>query len=269
MDKIRKDLTTEVNSIIVVLIKTTINEVDNLELIEALMRVGLTRHESMLYLVLCKEGELTGYEAAKLSGIPRSNAYLALAGLVDKGGAYRVEGESIRYSPVSSDELVKNLKREFEQVFFRIEKDAPQREDIADSYITVAGKTHIIHKMKNIIDLAQKRIYLSLSHSELNLVQTEVMAARDRGLKVVLLTDTAMAIDGVTVYHHPKEPGRVRLIADSVHVLTGELGGADDDSCLYTKNKTLVQLIKDSLTNEIRLIQLESSSQLNKEENNE
>jgi hypothetical protein len=27
--------------------------------------------------LLCSEGELTGYEAAKLSGMSRSNAYLA------------------------------------------------------------------------------------------------------------------------------------------------------------------------------------------------
>ncbi len=58
-----------------------------MNLVECLMKTGLTRNESELYIALCREGELTGYEAAKLTGIPRANAYQALAGLADKGGA--------------------------------------------------------------------------------------------------------------------------------------------------------------------------------------
>ena len=53
--------------------------------VERLMEFGLTRHEASLYILLTLEGSLNGYEAAKQSGISRSNAYNALAGLVDKG----------------------------------------------------------------------------------------------------------------------------------------------------------------------------------------
>ena len=56
--------------------------------VERLMEFGLTRHEASLYILLTLEGSLNGYEAAKQSGISRSNAYNALAGLVDKGAAY-------------------------------------------------------------------------------------------------------------------------------------------------------------------------------------
>ncbi len=54
-----------------------------MDLVDSLMKAGFTRHEAVLYLTLSREGELTGYEAAKISNIPRSNAYLALAGLVE------------------------------------------------------------------------------------------------------------------------------------------------------------------------------------------
>ena len=53
-----------------------------------LMNFGLTRQEANLYVLLVLEGELNGYEAAKKSGISRSNTYNALAGLVEKGAAY-------------------------------------------------------------------------------------------------------------------------------------------------------------------------------------
>ena len=53
---------------------------DNVEL---LMSFGLTRQEARVYVLLLGEGALSGYEAAKRLGISRSNAYAALAGLVD------------------------------------------------------------------------------------------------------------------------------------------------------------------------------------------
>ena len=65
--------------------------------VERLMEFGLTRHEASLYILLTLEGSLNGYEAAKQSGISRSNAYNALAGLVDKGAAYIQEEDTVRY----------------------------------------------------------------------------------------------------------------------------------------------------------------------------
>lgn len=58
-----------------------------MDLNDALMCFGLTRQESSLYLTLLSDGALTGYEAAKRTGISRSNTYTALACLVDKGAA--------------------------------------------------------------------------------------------------------------------------------------------------------------------------------------
>ena len=56
-----------------------------MEIVERLMHFNLTRQEATLYLLLVKAGRLTGYEAAKQTGISRSNTYTALAGLVEKG----------------------------------------------------------------------------------------------------------------------------------------------------------------------------------------
>ena len=44
-----------------------------------------------------QNGELTGYEVAKLTGISRSNVYGALSALADKGAAYLMEGNSSKY----------------------------------------------------------------------------------------------------------------------------------------------------------------------------
>ena len=83
--------------------------------VERLMEFGLTRHEASLYILLTLEGSLNGYEAAKQSGISRSNAYNALAGLVDKGAAYIQEEDTVRYTPVAIEEFCSNKIRHLEQ----------------------------------------------------------------------------------------------------------------------------------------------------------
>lgn len=239
---------------IVVLNNTTIFGGANLDIIESLMKIGFTKHESMLYTVLCKEGELTGYEAAKISGITRSNAYLALAGLVDKGGVYKIGGDPARYISVTATEIVQNMRREFNEIYDYILENIPERVITSEPYSTISGKMNIVNKMKNIVSQADERVYVSVSGSELEYVKEEVRAAVKRGLKVVVITSDSYDEDGVIVYKKEKQPGQIRLIADTSHVLTGEILENGVSTCLYSKNKNLVQLIKDSLTNEIKLI---------------
>jgi sugar-specific transcriptional regulator TrmB len=228
-------------------------------MIDCLSKVGFTGHEAELYLTLCREGELTGYEASKLTGIPRSNTYLALSGLVDKGGAYRIEGDPVRYIAVPVQELIGNKRDEFEAAFHYIESHIPVKEEPSHPFMTISGLTNIIHKMKHIVLEAMERIYFSGSLIELKYVLPELITARERGLKIVLITSPSPDFKsyGFTLYSAHKQPGQIRLIADSSTVLTGEISESDS-SCLFSHNKNLVQLIKDSLTNEIKLIELNS-----------
>lgn len=248
-------MTKNIIFIIVVLNKTTIMEAAVLDIIECLMKIGLTRHESVLYITLCKEGELSGYEAAKISGIPRSNAYLALAGLVEKGGAYRIDSEVVKYTSVPVNEFILNVRKQYGQIFDYIEENIPVRDTAKDPYITIAGKANVINKMKNMIRQAQERVYISVSPEELEYVKQELLEARDKGLKVVIITTPPYTMNGVILYHNQKQPGRIRLIVDTAYVLTGEIDEDDKSTCLYSKSKNLIELIKDSLTNEIKLIQ--------------
>ncbi|HBF35744.1 MAG TPA: TrmB family transcriptional regulator [Firmicutes bacterium] len=229
-----------------------------MELIEALIKVGLTRHESLLYLTLCKEGAITGYEAAKLTGISRSNVYLALAGLTEKGGAYRIDAATIKYMAVPVAELVQNIRRQMEDTLALIAENVPLKDEPTEPYITISGSAQILSKMKNMIANATERIYLSCSQAELTLVEDEIIKVINKGLKAVLITSPSYQLSGAIIYYHEKTPGEIRLIADSSYVLTGELSLHKDTTCLYSRNQNLVRLIKDSLTNEIQLISLSS-----------
>ena len=229
-----------------------------MNLIEALMQAGFTKHESTLYITLCREGVLSGYEASKLTGIPRSNAYLGLAGLMEKGGANKIVGDTSKYAAVQPTELIRNLKRQFEEVIGVIERESPELKGNDEAFITVSGRTQIINKMKNLIADATQRVYISASGEQLRMVMEEIIAARDRGLKVVVITSNFEPLEGIICFKTQKQSDSIRLITDSAHVLTGQLSHSNISTCIYTINNNMVELIKDSLTNEMKLISLKN-----------
>lgn len=222
---------------------------------DLLTQFGLTRQEAILYLVLLAEGRRTGYEAAKETGISRSNTYTSLASLVEKGAAYTIEDTATRYHPVPVDEFCENRIRALQKAKLVLQRDVPRQKEDIQGYMTIKGQIHILNKMRNMILSANERIYLSAAGRVLSEVQTELKTALSCGHKIVLITDTPVDLDGATVYLTKKTEESIRLIADSANVLTGDLYG-DSPACLYSAKKNLVDLVKDSLKNEIALIEL-------------
>lgn len=224
-----------------------------MDLHECLVETGLTRLESQLYLLLSSEGVMTGYEAAKLTGISRSNTYMGLAGLTEKGGAVCIDGDVRRYAAVPPDEYCSNKRRHHEEVLRTILDLMPSIRPVTEPFMTIKGRTHILDKMLNLIREAQLRIYLALAADEVQLVLPELERLRDSGRKVVLITAPPMKIPGITIYHAAKKPGQIRMIVDSSVVLTGEINGTEG-SCLFSRHEALVTLFKESMINEIQLI---------------
>lgn len=226
-----------------------------MDLLQSLMHTGLTQKEAQLYLLLSREGVMSGYEAAKQSGISRSNAYMALAGLVEKGGARRIDGKVQRYAAVSTAEFCRSKRRHFDAALECIESHMPMQQEIAEPFFTLQGTANILAKMKDLIGQAQKRIYASLSPGDVQTILTDLVQARQRGLKVVLITENQPQLSSFQVYPARKEPGQIRLIVDSQTVLTGKIQNEGESSCLLSDNPALVTLFKEAMVNEIKLIE--------------
>lgn len=220
------------------------------------MRFGLTNQEARAYCTLCAEGELTGYEAAKATGISRSNIYTALAGLVEKGAAYLSEDTVTRYSAVPPEEFcnsrIASLQHDREELVHIM----PTRVESSGGYLTITGETNILGKICSMICEAKMRVYASMSAEIMERIRPVLTEATARNLKVVLITENSFQLDGATVWHSEKKKRQIRLIVDSSCVLTGDLDDGAYSTCLYSMKKNLVDLFKEDLKNEIELIQL-------------
>lgn len=223
--------------------------------IERLVLFGLTRQEATIYLTLYSGGELSGYEAAKLTGISRSNAYSALAGLVDKGAAYIIEGTVTKYINVEVEEFCDNVIKGLNSAKNQIVNSMPSKKINCEGYITINGENNIVNKLKNLLENAEERVYLSLSKKIVSLIIEDLSRLVKKGVKVVLITDEIVQIPGIKMYIADKSDGQIRLIVDSKNVLTGEIN-EENSSCLYSSKKNLVDVFKEALRNEMKLIEL-------------
>ncbi len=238
-------------------------------LAEKLLYFGLGRQEACVYLCLLKNGELTGYEVAKQTGISRSNVYNALASLVEHGAAYVMEGSSMRYIPVSMEEFCDNRIRYMNQVKEDLLQNCPKTALNTEGYITVEGYRHIKDKIHHMLCSAEQRIYFSASVAFLSEWKTELEELLKRDIKMVLISNQPIVEthEKCTFYQSMQtnvdwedKSKQVRLIIDSTYVLTGEITGSNTDTCLYSAQKNLVNVFKEAMSNEIKLIELSENN---------
>lgn len=229
---------------------------DETSILERMMSFGLTRVEAGIYICLFKSGELTGYEVAKQTGISRSNVYSGLSGLVDKGGAYLIEGISSKYVAVPIEEFCDNKIRNMKQDKEFLVKNMPAVTAAEDGYITIEGAKNIRDKILTMLDNAKQRIYLSAPESFIQSIEAELSEVVRRKIKLVLITDKDVGMSETIQYLTDKKENQIRLIIDSLYVLTGDIQGEKSDTCLYSGQKNFVNVFKESLRNEIKLIEL-------------
>ncbi|MDK2942758.1 MAG: HTH-type transcriptional regulator, sugar sensing transcriptional regulator [Acetobacterium sp.] len=227
-----------------------------MDIVERLTQFGLTRHEASIYLTLLAEGDLNGYEVAKITGISRSNAYTSLASLVEKGGAYVIEEATIRYTPVAISEFCENKIRKLQQAKQDLIVTIPTKRDAVEGYITIKGENNILNKLRNMILEAQERIYISVPGQILKTVLPDIKEAINCDIKMVIITDGSLSLAGATVYIADQPLQQIRLIVDSTNVLTGDMNNGEHSTCLYSRKRNLVDLFKDSMKNEIKLIEM-------------
>lgn len=229
-------------------------------LIENLTAFNLTRQEAMIYTEFLVHGEMSGYEVAKETGISRSNVYSALQSLAGKGALYLIEGESTKYTPVPVGDFLKNTLSDLQKKALLIEENAPKKLENQEGYITILGAKNIANKIRLMLESAHKRIYVMAESKILSCFQNEIRSLIQAGKKVVVLSDFGVDspeenfLAGAIFHKTETEKNQIRLIVDSSFVLTGEISESEHDTCLYSGQQNLVNLMKEALKNKIELL---------------
>lgn len=233
-----------------------------MEFVEKLLDFGLTRQEATIYEALLLHGEVTGYEAAKLTGISRSNTYNALAGLVEKGAAYIIEGQVTKYTPVEVKDFSTNIIRNLTLLQKDLIERAPKKQVESEGYVTIKGRKHVMNQLYNMFEKVEHRVYILADSELLESVRPKLIEMREKGNKVVIITDSEkFQMEGIIIHYSETAIHQFGIIIDSVEVLTGDLKQGENIACLYSKNSNFVAVFKEMLSNKIRLIILQGGNE--------
>ena len=154
------------------------------------------------------------------------------------------------------DEFCENKIRHMQHVAKDLREHIPDMAKTTDGYITIASYKNILDKIHHMILQTEKRLYLSAPEDFIQKIEDDLCQVCANGMKVVILTNQMVQIADAKVYVTEKKDQQIRLITDSRYVLTGEITGSNLDTCLYSGQTNFVNVFKEALSNEIKLIEL-------------
>ncbi|MGE5415296.1 MAG: TrmB family transcriptional regulator [Acidobacteriota bacterium] len=247
----------------VVVAATTLSRMVACMIVSALRELGFTQHEALVYIDLVQRGEQTGYEIANSTGIARANVYSVLASLVDKGFAQKTSSDPARFVAVAPDELVSNISRSMDRSARTILDNLKPEQPEQNAIVSLDGEENILNKLLNMIGAATSTIYLSMTHTDLEMVLDALIEARNRRIKVVIITSTSLSIPEILTYvgepsgSWAASEGRpLRIIVDSDLMLSGEMGRGKLSRGLFSHNETMVMMARQSFIHEIVLAEI-------------
>ena len=232
--------------------------------VDKLVEIGFSEYEAKAYVALLRKSPVTGYELAKLSGVPRSMIYEVLGKLTARGAAMTLRKErSTKYAPVPAEEFLDQLHREHEELTASLKDDLAVLASASDlEYVwNIEGHENIMAKAREMIGQAKTRVYLALLPVTFPALRPTLEEAIRRGVWVVLYTTSGLDLPGgrVVVAHVSEETlGQARglglvLVVDGEEVLIGEWLTANQARASWTSSPLLVFIAEHHLRTDLYL----------------
>ena len=224
-----------------------------MDYIDNLIEYGLTRQEAVIYIEILKHGAMTGYEVSKETGISKSNVYSALKGLTLKGAAVCEEREATNYLPVDVKLFCDNHLRYLNERKEELIKNQPKQVTQVDGYITIASARNIYNKIYEMLEGCKYRLYIMADVKVIETFKDKLVQLADEKKKIVILAKKDLKLPGTIFYKVNNCQDQIRFIVDSDCVLTGTLKGGTEDTCVYSGQENLVNLVKETINNKMLL----------------
>lgn len=183
-------------------------KVTDKEILNSLEKLGLTLYEARAYLCLLRHGESYGSEISKKSGVPGPKIYETLARLVEKGLAYLIEGNPVRYQALPLEEFLKGKEKEVNRIadFLRDHQGLIEAEDAPELLWHISGRRRLLDKAKELISRASQEILISLWPEESAELEDCLKKAEEGGVRVISIQFGEKCLEVGRVYRHIMVP---------------------------------------------------------------
>ena len=242
------------------------------DLIEKLKEIGFNTYEAKVYIALLKKYPATGYEVAKLAGIPQSRTYDTLKVLEDKNIVIAANTKPITYTPIKPKQLTQKVQKKFNSTINFLDKHLPNvKNDYNEPIITITDKQNIQDKIIEVIQNAKREIYMEVWSQDYKIFEQELLNAYNRNVEIRIVGyDNFQSRFGLVFEHAFARDielslgGRMIIIAaDDNEGIIGKISSLKNDisdtSIIWTKNQGIVFIIKEFIVHDMYLIDVEEN----------
>lgn len=238
------------------------------EIISKLKEIGLNEYQSKVYVALLKKHPATGYEISKLADIPQARAYDTLKSLENLHIAVSSKEKPITYTPIKPKELTKRYKRKIESTLDFLDKKLPdvKEKNYTEPILNISGKNKILEKAIELIQSAQKTVYISLFSQDFKFLEQYLLDAYNRGLDVKIVKYDHFICNfgrsfthiGIPLLEHYNVGKFIFLSIDNEEGLFGITDNQKHDmpEVIWSKNPEIVFLIKAFIVHDMYLIDI-------------
>ncbi len=239
------------------------------KLIDKLKDMGFNTYEAKVYLALLKHHPATGYEVSKESGVPQARAYDTLKALEGRDVVVAIGGKPVTYIPVSPDDLIERWERSFKSSVEYLKDALPSlSSETVEPVINLRGEASIYKHVMDMIENAEKTLFLELWQEDAERLGAALLAAKKRGVDIKIVGYNNVKLEGIEIYQHglartieQSLGGRwIILSVDSRQGMVATLPPDDADrppQGVLTRNPGIVLIIKELIVHDIFLLDVE------------
>jgi HTH-type transcriptional regulator, sugar sensing transcriptional regulator len=164
--------------------------------------VGLSAYEARAYLALLTHPAATGYELAKVSGIPSSKIYETLQRLVAKGATLVSSSKPPLYRAIPPEDWLAHLREQTDASLAALAASLPKLAPAAAAGFVwrLTGDAAILDHLVILLQEAKHEAFLSIWPQEVPPLTGVVANARRRRVRLWIATFGASALTGKDVY---------------------------------------------------------------------
>jgi sugar-specific transcriptional regulator TrmB len=223
--------------------------------ISLLQELGFTEHEARAYQALLQQNPATGYEVAKVSGIPRPNIYPVLQKLEARGAAVRIAGDdTTRYLPIPPQEFLKRIGSHFQETLTQVGPMLQAAsQPVQASYIwNTEGYSNLLAQARTLIHSTESELLIALWPEEARGLMDDLAQVETRDCKVTTLCMAACPQEcggcrGQIFRNKVVETPDARwllVVPDSSEALVGEIPANRQVSVVRTRQSLLVRMTR-------------------------
>ncbi len=242
------------------------------DLVEKLKEIGFNTYEAKVYIALLKKFPATGYEVSKLANIPQSRTYDTLKVLEEKKVVVSANTKPVTYTPIKPKQLTQSYAKKINSTINYLDKHLPEvKDNYNEPIITINGKQNIQEKVLEVIQNAKREIYMEVWSQDYKVFEQELLNAYNRNVEIRIVGyDNFQSRFGMVFEHafardiEMSLGGRMVIIAaDDSEGIVGKISSLKNDiadtNIIWTKNKSIVFIIKEFIVHDMYLIDVEEN----------